>query len=230
MGERVVQLDASDASPLLLDEWKPLQQFSSGLLANLVTAHKLSAVAMSQRRGDMLVVDSRGKVYLCSVTSNKYEVVKKATVSGPVCCAAFVECKSSVALLAYGSGSVLAFDLGAKRSIASLQTPSGLPARIIRCHPTRPMAVIADEQNQLSIWDLRLMKSTLALSCQERVVDVQFIDNGSMLVLVLESSGIHVYRASDMRVVLRCPFPDRWVYLGWVYLGCVGSPRLPLFV
>ena len=71
------------------------------------------------------------------------------------------------------------------------------------------MMVIADEQNNLSVWDLRLMSSTLGLACQEAVVDVQFVENGRLMVVVLEKSGIHVYRSADMKVVLRCPFPDR---------------------
>ena len=221
---------AAESAVLLSPEWKPLAPFSSGLLATFETVHKLSAVAMSKRRGDYLLVDSRGKVYHCSPSLNTFDVVKKATVSGPVCSAAFVESKSAVALLAYRSGSVLVFDMNAKRSIASVQTPSGLAAKIIRCHPTKSMAVIADEQNQLSVWDLRLMKSTLALSCQERVVDVQFIDGGSMLVLVLETSGLHIYRAADMRVVLRCPFPDRSVnriFPSFAALALTHSPTHP---
>lgn len=207
--ERSVALDGQDVGTLINPTWKPMAQFSTGLLATFMTVHRMSVVVMSQRKGDFLMADSRGKLYHCVQSSNSFEVVKKATVSGPVCCAAFVESKSGVALLAYSNGSILVFDLIAKRTIASLQTPSGVKAKLIRCHPTKLMMVIADEQNNLSVWDLRLMSSTLGLACQEAVVDVQFVENGRLLVVVLEKSGIHVYRSADMKVVLRCPFPDR---------------------
>ena len=211
MSTRVLVLDGTEAGVVMQDEWGALQQFSGGLACTAKSSHGLSAVNMSRRSGDFLVSDSRGKVYSFSSSNNKYEVVKKATTAGSLTCMAHLDGKSGmgVVLLGYDKGSVLVYETSAKRTIASIQTPTGAAPRIICCHPTKSMAIIADESNTLSVWDLRVMTATLALTlAQDTVVDVQFIENGTMVVVVLETSGIHVYRSSDMKVVLRCPFPD----------------------
>ena len=205
-------LDSAESGVVLRDEWKPLKPFSACALASFETTHKLAIVAMSQRRGDYILADSRGKVFLVNPSSNKYELVKKATVSGPICCAGFVECKTNIVLLGYNSGSMIVFDMSAKRTLASLHTPSGIAPKMIRCHPTKSMAIVADANYNLCLWDLRIMATTLTLSNQEQIVDLEFIENGNMLVVVMENSGIHIYRTSDMKVALRCPFPDRSVY------------------
>jgi hypothetical protein len=236
MGDRVLLLDGTEAGVVVQDEWGELQQFSGGLTCTAKSSHGLSKVNMSRRSGNFLVSDNRGKVYSFSSSNNKYEVVKKATTAGSLTCMAHLDGKASmgVALFGYDKGSVLVYDTSAKRTIASIKTPTGAAPQFICCHPTKSMAIIADESNTLSVWDLRVMTATLALTlAQDTVVDVQFIENGAMVVVVLETSGIHVYRSSDMKVVLRCPFPDserrpKWTSFAHVPSTLQGSLRFLL--
>lgn len=207
--DRNISLDGAESGAILNDAWAPLEHYSGGILATFEYTHHLHQISINCKSGDYLIADNRGKLYSFSVRKNQYEVAKKATANGPICSMAHVHCKPCVALLAYATGSILVYDTSSKRTIASVQTPSGTGAKILRCHPSKPMAVVSDEANNLTVWDLRIMGSTLAMACQERVIDIQFIENGAMLIIVLESSGIHIYRSADMKVVLRCPFPDR---------------------
>ena len=206
----VLSLDGVEAGTTLPDDRKKLDPYSNGqgLLTTIQSRSPLALLAMCDRTGDFALADDRGKIFTFSTADNSFEVAKKATTIGPLSAMAYLLSKAGVLLLGYATGAVVLYDTAAKKSLAAMQTPSGLSPRLMRCHPLKSMAIMADGANGLSVWDLRIMKATRKLACAEEVVDVQFVDGGAMLALLLRSSGLHLYRCSDMRVALRCPFPD----------------------
>ena len=138
-----------------------------GLLTVISSPHALSVLGLNERTGDFSIADGRGKLFSFSPSTNSFELAKKATTAGPLSAVAYLLSKPSMLLLGYASGQVVCYDTNGKRPIASVQIPSGAPARIMRAHPSKLMAVIADASDTLSVWDFRRFKSTLQLKCQE---------------------------------------------------------------
>lgn len=211
--QHVRSLDGAETGSLLADGARDASNARSHL-ATLGSRSPLTLMSMSSRpgtAGSFALSDERGKVFTCDPDGNTFEVAKKATTLGPLSSLCHLHSKANVLLLGYSSGAILVYDVEGKKALASLQTPSGLAPRLMRAHPTKSMAVVADAAHGLSVWDLRHMRPTLSMPAgSDEVVDVAFIEGGAMIALLMRHSGLHVYRSSDMRVALRCPFPDRY--------------------
>jgi hypothetical protein len=49
----------------------------------------------------------------------------------------------------------------------------------------------------ISIWDLKAMKCILSFDATEPIVDIQFENNGELLMVLFVYSGIAMFRSSD---------------------------------
>ena len=180
---------------------------------------KFTCSCSNAATGDFAVADDRGQVYVLNVDKNSYQLVRSA--SNTVCAIAFIPCRQNQLIVAYESGQVLLLDTETKETLGNLQNEgTGLaPVRMISTHPTKAMVLLVGEDCLVSIWNIRSMRCLRTLECDEPIIDVQYVLDGNVMLLVLQETGAYVYRAKDCQVMQHCPLPHSERTPSWVSLN-----------
>ena len=118
----------------------------------------LEKVCFNKATGDFAVVDERGQVYAMSLVDNIYRIARLA--STPVSAIEFVHSRTTQMIVAYSQGAVVVIDTLTRDIVGNLQTQSTLGQSIVKCHPTKPFAVMVSSSCLVSFWDLRTYKTT----------------------------------------------------------------------
>ena len=135
---------------------------------------KFSCSCSSPISGEFAVADDRGEVYLVSVEANSYKLIRSA--SAPVAAMAFISCRRNQLLISYESGQVVLVDTESRDVLANIQTErSGLPpVRFVKCHPSKPMVVLASDDACVSGESLSLSLSIAHVPILILILKVSF--------------------------------------------------------
>ena len=187
---------------------------------------RLEFVCCDSCRGNLAISDERGQVFLLSVDDNEYRLIRKA--SSPISCLAFVLSQPHHLLIAYENGELVTIDTASGNVIKLISNSSSSPQRhrsrfvpcirLLRTHPTLPLAVSAtDDVDQatpcISLWDMsrphEMLRCLRRLPCDrdDSVVDVQFELGGLALCVVLQRAGACLYRSTDCSLAVQCAWP-----------------------
>lgn len=160
----------------------------------------------NNRTGEFAVADARGQVFVLSPSENTYHSVRLA--SSPVSCIGFVTARLNELIVAYENGVVLVIDTQKKEIIGNLQHNGNSPVRMIRCHPTKPAAILVNDEKVVSFWSLTKMRSTKSFESDKAIVDIRYEANGSVVAMALKNTGVYIYRSIDLTLMQHCPLPD----------------------
>lgn len=157
------------------------------------------------RTGEFALADARGQVYVLSPQGNVYRSVRLA--STPVSSLGFVSARLNELIIAYENGSVLVVDTVSKDIIGNLQHSGNAAIRMIRAHPSKPIAMLVSDAKVVSTWSLAKMRCVRSFDIDEPVVDIRFEANGAITAVVLQESGVYLYRSGDFHLLQHCPLP-----------------------
>lgn len=101
--------------------------------------------------------DERGQIYEFDIDTNRYHTVRLA--SNAVSAIEYVHCVRNQLIIAYENGTVLVNDTETKAIVSNIPVSrrQGGIIRLIRCHPSKPIAIFVAENGNISIWNLRLV-------------------------------------------------------------------------
>ena len=118
---------------------------------------QLHSATFNRKNGDCIVYDERGQIYFLSIKQNIYRTVRLA--STPISAMTYVSSKSSQIITAYENGDIMLLESDSSSDVINMtvQCPSlGVsPVRIIRTHPTQPLAAMASDDGAIILWDFR---------------------------------------------------------------------------
>ena len=104
------------------------------------------------------LADKRGQVYVFSILDNQYHVILPA--SHRVSALSFIESRKSDLVVAYSDGPVYLIDMDTKQIVGNLPVQRlkcgfAAPIRLIRSHPRKPIMMLLDSDNRVTLWDSR---------------------------------------------------------------------------
>jgi WD40 repeat protein len=169
---------------------------------------------------------------MLSIQENLYRTIRLA--STPLSCITFLPSKNSQLIIAYENGQVLLIDTEFDETI-DLSLKYGNMGksviRILRAHPTKPLVIMAHDDQSIALWDLTLSKCVRKLNCNENVLDVNFEFHGDLISVALESTGVSLYRSIDCLPVAHYMLPEYeripiWTSYSSYYSSTESSPCL----
>ena len=168
--------------------------------------------------GDVAIADERGQIYTINMKDSTYRTSRFASTT--ITALEYIHSRATQLVVAYESGKVIIIDTFCcsrlhcncpKDIIANIQPEGfGIPStqRIIKCHPSKPFAVMLSDDLVLTLWDLRTPHCALTLDCTEPVVGIQYERDGDLLAVCFEHSGLSIFRTSDCSKVMSCSLPQ----------------------
>jgi len=107
------------------------------------------------RHGDFALCNERGEVFVASVVHSEYRLIRRA--SSPIACVAYIPASPKHLLLAYENGALLVCDTGSGHVAGKLAGEGASCVRVVRTHPSRPLAVSASDDRTIGLWDLQVI-------------------------------------------------------------------------
>jgi WD40 repeat protein len=171
------------------------------------TVWNLYSFTFHHQTGSMCLADERGQVYYLNFHENMYESLRLA--SYPILSLEFIHSRPSNLLVGYANGFTVCIDT-ITHEISSTLSPRGSePICLIKCSPSKPLAVLLSISGKLTLWDISQMTILRRMEIPEPVVDVYFL-SGSQISVIFETLGAVIYSLSDsMNVIGRCTTPAR---------------------
>lgn len=102
--------------------------------------------------GCFVLADERGQIFKMSLTNNKYQSIRLASI--PVSAMAFIPNLKHHLVIGYENCVVIVMDTNTKEIVGNIQQKNPSPARIIKCHPTLPLLILVADDGFIGLWDL----------------------------------------------------------------------------
>jgi hypothetical protein len=191
---------------------------------------KMLSACFHRSSGDYSLTDEKGQVFYCSMENNLYHLVRSA--SSLISAMEFVQSRQNQLVLSYEQNITVVVDTVSREIIQNVQVQSEGVVRMMRTHPRQPLLALATDSQVVEMWDLkyvlvsrivqwgsymlnyyfvcRTCHLTRTLDCVERIMHIDFIHHGSLLLVVLEHTGAYLYRSDDWSLVTRCSVPIRF--------------------
>ncbi len=173
--------------------------------------------------GEYCIADSDGHVYRFNLAQNQYYSIRSSTIA--VSSMEYIHSRSDQLALAYNNGLVIIVDTVSGGVISNIQNTNGSAIKLMKCHPTKPMLITASAQGVVSIWDLRDVQCTRSLALTEGIIDIQFELDGELIAIVLENTGVYIYRSSDCQLICHCSLPSTERKPNWVAYASTYYPK-----
>lgn len=148
-------------------------------------------IAIAYENGSVIIVDTVTLHIICNIQLESFSTVR------------MMRChpgKSNLALVA-DDGSITMWDLRCANHIAS--TFYNIIFNDLLMYSFQSTAYLC------SCNLYRNLTCTRSLKLTEGIVDVQFEEQGSIISVLVEDSGLFMYRSSDCNLVIRCVLPKR---------------------
>lgn len=235
----IIHLNSSKG--LLLDKSTKKSKILTNHLASIINyrirGHRwnINSIKFSTLKSEEFVIwDERGQVYFCNLKKNTYEMVKLASTS--VSTIEFLPSKLGKLIIAYHNGTVIIVDVATKKTLLNVLTgiddfdssannkPPTSPVVLMRSHPSKYILVLVTENGTITLWNTKLMEKMNSLTCDERIIDVNFEHKGNILVVLLENSGAYFYRTSDNHLICHFPLPSSERSPNWRGYCAIISP------
>jgi WD40 repeat protein len=160
-----------------------------------------------QQTGSMCLADERGQIYHLNFHDNVYQSLRLA--SYPILSLEFIHSRPSNLLVGYANGFTVCLDT-ITHDISSTLSPRGSdPICLMRCSPSKPLAVLLSISGKLTLWDISQMTILRRMEIPEPIVDLFFL-SGSQITVIFQTLGAVIYSLSDsMNVIARCTTPPR---------------------
>lgn len=137
----------------------------------------------------------------------------------------YIHSRSDQLALAYSNGLVIIVDTVSGGVISNIQNTNGSIIKLMKCHPTKSMLITASDNGVVSIWDLRTVQCTRSLALAEGIIDIKFELEGELMAIVLENTGVYIYRSSDCQLICHCSLPSTERKPNWIAYTSTYYPK-----
>lgn len=114
---------------------------------------RMSSAVFNEVTGQFAIADENGSVFNFSLVENRYSTLQISSI--PVSAMTFVHSRRDQIVIAYENGVVILMDTITQKILGNILKPTAATARIMRCHPSKPMLALGSEDGAISLWDLR---------------------------------------------------------------------------
>lgn len=114
---------------------------------------KFVHVAFNIHTSDFIAADERGQLYCFRLSENTYSSLRLA--SFPISALEYIHTHASQVMVAYHNGLVIIVDTLSKEIVANVRPRGSSPVVLLKCCPTKQLAVMLADNGQLILWNLR---------------------------------------------------------------------------
>ncbi len=137
----------------------------------------------------------------------------------------YVHSRSDQLALAYNNGLVIIVDTVSGGVISNIQNTNGSIIKLMKCHPTKSMLITASDNGVVTMWDLRTVQCTRSLALTEGIIDIKFELDGELIAIVLENTGVYIYRSTDCQLICHCSLPSTERKPHWIAYTSTYYPK-----
>mgnify|MGYP003385634697 CR=1 FL=1 len=114
---------------------------------------KFVHVVFNIHTSDFIAADERGQLYCFRLAENTYSSLRLA--SFPISALEYIHTHATQVMVAYENGLVIIVDTLSKEITANVRPRGSSPVVLLKCCPTKQLAVMLADNGQLILWNLR---------------------------------------------------------------------------